>query len=70
MKARNQNADPNYPLKMNAEHIYNEIRNTILAIAKAERKKNRNQSKNVRNQIPIYTQRRLVPHRKMEKELG
>ena len=39
MKARNQNADPNYPLKMNAEHIYNEIRNTILAIAKAERKK-------------------------------
>ena len=39
MKARNQNADPNYPLKMNAEDIYNEIRNTILSIAKAERKK-------------------------------
>ena len=39
MKARNQNADPNYPLKMNAENIYNEIRNTILSIAKAERKK-------------------------------
>ena len=41
MKARNQNADPNYPLKMNAEDIYNEIRNTIVSIAKAERKKQR-----------------------------
>ena len=39
MKARNQNADPNYPLKMNAEDIYNEIRETILSIAKADRKK-------------------------------
>jgi hypothetical protein len=39
MKARNQNADPNYPLKINAEDIYNEIRDTILSIAKAERKK-------------------------------
>ena len=39
MKARNQNADPNYPLKMNAGDIYNEIRETILSIAKAERKK-------------------------------
>ena len=39
MKARNQNADPTYPLKMNAEDIYNEIRETILSIAKADRKK-------------------------------
>ena len=39
MKARNQNADPNYPLKMNAKNIYNEIRDTILSIAKAERRK-------------------------------
>ena len=28
-----------YPLKMNAEDIYNEIRETILSIAKADRKK-------------------------------
>ena len=39
MKARNQNADPNYPLKMNAGDIYNEIRETILSIAKADIKK-------------------------------
>ena len=28
-----------YPLKMNAEDIYNEIRETILSIAKTDRKK-------------------------------
>ena len=39
MKARNQNADPSYPLKMDAGDIYNEIREVILSIAKAERKK-------------------------------
>ena len=39
LKARNQNADPNYPPKVNAEEIYNEICNNILSIALAERKK-------------------------------
>ena len=45
MKARNQNADPNYHLKMNAEEIYNEIKDTVLSIAKAERKKAENKIK-------------------------
>ena len=54
MKARNQNADPNYHLKMNAEEIYNEIKDTILSIAKAERKKAENKIKTLESIISFY----------------
>ena len=61
MKARNLNADPNNPIRMNAEEIYNEIRNTILSIAKADRKKAEIKAKTIKIRYQYVPQEKSCP---------